>query len=84
MLQPHLTIYVFIDSEIFPNPSNQNIHWEKKIGNGNYSIINNLGQVVKNGTLNDVFLDITSLTAGHYTMTINSADNKYKASFIKI
>lgn len=53
-----------ITFELYPNPVNQTIHISQK--QGNYLISDTKGQIVLSGELNQVGVDVSSLTSGMY------------------
>lgn len=70
---------------IYPNPANSIISFNNDIENGNLSIYNISGQLVKTITFNNSLqsVDISELTNGVYTVVVSNLENIYTTRLIK-
>ena len=69
--------------EVYPNPSNDVI----KISNisaSEFSIINNIGSVVKSGKVANNEISVSDLEKGNYFIQLTSSTSIYQAKFIKM
>lgn len=78
-----------LEFTVYPNPtenslnvflSNENRTSEE---NTSYEILNNLGQVIKTGKLNNGVLDVSDLNSGVYIININNSQQSGSKKFIK-
>lgn len=69
---------------IFPNPVTSIVHVElvNKNSNANYTIMNNIGQIVKFGKTNNK-IDVSNLKSGIYILKIDDNSKSLIAKFIK-
>ena len=84
VLLPPATSNQLIDSpnvSIYPNPSSDFINI-KNI-DGEYSIVNMIGNTISNGVLNNNVIDINKLSKGIYFICIKNQNNNYLGSFVK-
>ena len=84
VLLPPATSNQLIDSpilSIYPNPSSNFINI-KNI-EGEYSIINMIGNTISKGSLNNNQIDISTLSDGVYFISFNNEKNKFLHSFVK-
>ena len=66
---------------IYPNPSSNYINI-KNI-EGEYSIVNMIGNTISKGMLNNNKIDISNFSDGVYIIKIRNQKNNYLNSFIK-
>jgi len=72
---------------IYPNPANDVIAFELPKGEYhtyNFQIVNCLGEIIKNGTLNKNWLEVSNLESGIYILKIYDNGKIYYQSFVKI
>lgn len=72
--------------KIHPNPSSDFIYFEnfKSDASTKYQIYNNIGQIYKQGVLNNNKVDITCLNSGFYFISITNDKSKLSGKFIKL
>jgi hypothetical protein len=66
---------------IYPNPSSNYINIQNI--EGEYSIVNMIGNTISKGTLNNNKIDISNFSNGVYIIKISNQKNNYLNSFIK-
>ena len=66
---------------IYPNPSSNYINIQNI--EGEYSIINLIGNTISKGTLRNNKIDISNFSNGVYIVKISNQKNNYLTSFIK-
>lgn len=70
---------------VYPNPVTSTIHLTMPIPNNkNYQIIDLLGNSVQSGTINDTYMQVSSLPPGLYQIVITQMDSVYYTYFEKM
>lgn len=68
---------------IYPNPTSDYLNVKNMKGKVTYTITNAAGQLVEKGMVAEDKVDVKSLTAGMYIITLESGSNKVSQKFIK-
>jgi len=73
-----------IEFTVFPNPSDNIIYIETSVDfNGEYSLMNHLGQIVLSGTLRTSdYVDVSTLKSGIYYLELNDQKHNFKKAEI--
>jgi hypothetical protein len=71
-----------IGLNVYPNPANNTITVDADIKIETYTIINNVGQVIKTEKYNNI-INISYLPTGFYMLQVNTKDGIYNTKFIK-
>ncbi len=71
-----------IGLNVYPNPANNTITVDADINIETYTIINNVGQVVKTEKYSNI-INISYLPTGFYMLQVNTKDGIYNTKFIK-
>lgn len=66
----------------YPNPASENIAIENA-NDGNYQILNSLGQVVKAGSVSDSKISLLDLEAGSYIIKVTTLQGNFQGKLIK-
>ena len=66
----------------YPNPASENIAISD-FSNGNYQILNSLGQVVKSGNVIDNKISVLDIESGSYIVRLTNDKGNFQGKFIK-
>jgi hypothetical protein len=67
----------------FPNPSSDAIRIEGLNDTGTFTVFNQMGQLIKTGSVSNGIIQISELAEGIYTIQINQNSSVFKTRLIK-
>jgi hypothetical protein len=71
------------DLRLFPNPVQTELTWTAPVDFSAYTIVNALGQTVRQGTLTGASLDVADLPQGTYWIRLSDTTQSVVRPFVK-